>query len=239
MFLVRQKLKKSRKKEREIKERFLLRLFFAMRRIICGDNAWFGREGVFNTEDTPNKTWKTNSAKVEFPEGKTWKDYITLKKLEVACGEAPYVASRYDNGTGKWIEPKDRIGFLDRKLRVVSENCSDEESWKKNAVISLMNSYALDYQGDNVLLARENLLSDVKEWYSYIWNSEPDDKFSLQCAVVISWNVFQCDFIKGTFPNFSKNSEKKLKKSKDVLYYEKDEQRCLLMDWKTRTQITF
>lgn len=203
-----------------------------------GDNEWFGREGIFNIEDNENKTWTTNNSPIKFPEGKTWKDYITLKKLEVACGEAPYVVSRYDNGTGEWIEPKNRIGFLDRKIRVVSENCKEETTWKNNVVISLMNSYALDYQGDNVLLARENFLSDIKEWHECIWNKTPDEKFMMQCAVVISWNVFQCDFFTGIFPNFSKNPEKKCKKSKKALYYECDGESCLLMDWKTRTPVT-
>ena len=46
---------------------------------------------------------------------KTWIDYVNDKRLEVSCGEAPYIVSRYDTVTGIIIDPKDRIGILDRK----------------------------------------------------------------------------------------------------------------------------
>ena len=41
--------------------------------------------------------------------------------MEVSCGEAPYITSRYDTVSGDYIEVPDRIGLLDRKLRVISE----------------------------------------------------------------------------------------------------------------------
>ena len=47
------------------------------------------------------------------------------KRLEITCGEAPYIASRYDTVSGEPIEIKRRIGILDRKLRVVTENAED------------------------------------------------------------------------------------------------------------------
>ena len=84
------------------------------------DNAWFGRENVFNTET--EKGWTTNQEKVTFPDGKTWQDYINAQRLEITCGEAPYLASRYDTVTGEVIPVKNRIGLFDRKLRIVSEN---------------------------------------------------------------------------------------------------------------------
>ena len=62
------------------------------------DNAWFGRENVFNTET--EKGWTTNPEKVTFPDGKTWQDYVKAQRLEITCGEAPYLASRYDTVTG-------------------------------------------------------------------------------------------------------------------------------------------
>lgn len=47
-------------------------------------------------------------------------------RLEISCGEAPYLVSRYDSVTGKTIKIKNRIGLLDRKLRIVSENIEEE-----------------------------------------------------------------------------------------------------------------
>ena len=86
------------------------------------DEAWFGRKDVFNVEDTANHTWKANTDKIEYPKGKTWKDYVRATRMEMTCGEAPYLVSRYDATTGESIPLQERIGLLDRKLRVISEN---------------------------------------------------------------------------------------------------------------------
>ena len=88
------------------------------------DEAWFGRKDVFNTEYTSEDGthgWKTNPERISFPEGKTWKDYVRDTRLEITCGEAPYIVSRYDATTGSVVPLADRIGLLDRKLRVISE----------------------------------------------------------------------------------------------------------------------
>ena len=53
------------------------------------DEAWFGRKDVFNVEDTANHTWKANTDKIEYPKGKTWKDYVRATRMEMTCGEAP------------------------------------------------------------------------------------------------------------------------------------------------------
>ena len=88
------------------------------------DNAWFGRENVFNFEE--EKGWKANTDKIEFTD-KSWQDYVKDIRLEITCGEAPYLTSRYDTVTGEFIPLIERIGLLDRKLRVVSENCDAKE----------------------------------------------------------------------------------------------------------------
>lgn len=57
------------------------------------DEEWFGRkEGLFNSPDPENpQKWINNEEKIEFPEGKTWKDYVADTRLEITCGEAPYL----------------------------------------------------------------------------------------------------------------------------------------------------
>lgn len=127
------------------------------------DNAWFGRENVFNTET--EKSWTTNPEKVTFPDGKTWQDYVKAQRLEITCGEAPYLASRYDTVTGETIPVKDRIGLLDRKLRIVTENTDGEKEWYECAKEAYKSIYGYDWQGDNVLLARENLLFTFCDYY--------------------------------------------------------------------------
>ena len=92
------------------------------------DEEWFGRRDVFNVEG--DKTWETNPEKVPFSEGKTWQEYVLSRRLEITCGEAPFLVSRYDTTSGEIILPPERrIGLLDRKLRVVKENTDDEETW--------------------------------------------------------------------------------------------------------------
>ena len=63
------------------------------------DEAWFGRKDVFNTEyadEQGHHKWKTTEGCIIFPEGKSWKDYVRDIRLEITCGEAPYLISRYD-----------------------------------------------------------------------------------------------------------------------------------------------
>ena len=90
------------------------------------DREWFGYD-AFNTMS--DKTWTARGDRITSPEGKSWKDYITSTRLEITCGEAPFIVSRYDAASGKRIEIKDRIGMLDRKLRIVNENTLCLEDW--------------------------------------------------------------------------------------------------------------
>jgi hypothetical protein len=54
---------------------------------------------------------------------------------------------------------KNRIGILDRKLRVINENVDSRESeWLKASQIAYKNTYAFEWQGDSLLLAREACL---------------------------------------------------------------------------------
>lgn len=57
------------------------------------DDAWFGHKGSFNIEDDTSKSWKATRTPVAFPEGKTWKDYVRSTRMEITCGEAPYLVS--------------------------------------------------------------------------------------------------------------------------------------------------
>lgn len=166
------------------------------------DNAWFGREGIFNIENF-DKTWTTNYEPVFFPEGKTWKDYVRDTRLEMTCGEAPYLASRYDTTTGELIPIADRIGLLDRKLRVISENVDDHEEWLKWAKIAYQNIYGFEWQGDSLLIARETLLQTLFDYHSAKFGETCSLQIkSIRCfANVISWNLWQMDGLKGVIPN--------------------------------------
>ena len=137
------------------------------------DEAWFGRKDVFNVEDSEHHTWKATTEKIEFPEGKTWKNYVKATRMEMTCGEAPYLASRYDTTTGDSIPLQQRIGLLDRKLRVVSENTDTSGDWLDWAQTAYMNTYGFEWQGDNLLLAREALLWTFIENYQAKFGKAP------------------------------------------------------------------
>lgn len=97
------------------------------------DAAWFGWKkpdsSPFNTElekfdPATELGWRATCGRqsIKFPKGKTWQEYVKAPRLEVSCGEAPYLASRYDTVSGRVIPIGERIGLLDRKLRVITEN---------------------------------------------------------------------------------------------------------------------
>jgi hypothetical protein len=168
------------------------------------DNAWFGREGVFNKEYTisgGSPTWETNPAKITFPKGKTWRTYVKDTRLEIACGEAPYITSRYDSTTGEFVPIHNRIGILDRKLRVISENVDASGEWLKAAQTAYKSTYAFEWQGDSLLLAREAMLATFIENYSVKFHKEPLLRSIQYIAYIISWNVWQMDGLKGVIPN--------------------------------------
>ena len=164
------------------------------------DEDWFGRTGVFNTENEDH-TWTVTERKIEFPKGKKWQHYVDSRRLEITCGEAPYLVSRYDVSTGKLIvPPKLRIGMLDRKLRIVNENADTYDDWLKWTVRAFEACYGYEYQGDNVLIARSNLLLTFLDYYEERWERKPDGKLLDQLANKIAWNIWQMDGLKDTVP---------------------------------------
>ena len=173
------------------------------------DNAWFRRECAgFNEE--AGKGWRTISKRIDFKGAKgTWKDYVTETRLEITCGEAPYLASRYDmanSADNNNVMPvEDRIGVLDRKLRVVSEHCRDEVEWIEWAKKAVKAVIGFDWQGDNVFIARENLLWTVLETcYVEFDKALISPKTVIDFARIISWNIWQMDGLKFVVPGTCK-----------------------------------
>ena len=155
------------------------------------DTAWFGRDNVFNV--TSYKRWTATTQPIEFAsqKGKRWTDYVDAKRLEITCGEAPYLVSRYDTVTGKAIPLGSRIGLLDRKMRVVTENTDTYEEWMKWTKRAFESIYGFEYQGDNLLLARENLLYTFIDYYTDKFGKKPSFEELKPIAHVISWNIWQ------------------------------------------------
>lgn len=171
------------------------------------DNAWFGTKSLFNIET--NKGWRHQPEKIPFPalNGKTYQDYIKDIRLEVSCGEAPYLVSRYDTISGEPIIISNRIGLLDRKLRVVSENFTDKHDWYEWVKIAYQSTYGYEWQGDNLLLARENLLFTFIDFYKDKFGKKPSIEYLREIAKIISWNIWQMDGIRGVIPNTCGNHQ--------------------------------
>jgi hypothetical protein len=171
------------------------------------DTEWFGRPNVFNTED--GQTWTTNSEPIVFEGEKTWQKYVDSKRLEITCGEAPFIVSRYDAATGEIIPIKNRIGILDRKLRVVNENAASDTEWLKWTQRAFESSYGYEFQGDNLLIARINVLLTFTEYYEARFHEKPDVKLLRKYANIICWNFWQMDGITGTIPFATPETENK------------------------------
>ena len=186
--------------------------------IVCKMNAyadeeWFGRPNVFETLE--GESWMPFEGHIEFPEGKSWQEYVDSRRIEITCGEAPYIVSRYDVTTGEIIPLNRRIGLLDRKMRIVNENTSTEEEWHKWALRAFQSVYGYEWQGDNLLLARETLLITFCDYFEAfakeknLDSKELSPSCLLHAAYIISWNLFQMDGLKMVLPLTCKDTVSK------------------------------
>lgn len=199
------------------------------------DKAWFERDKVFNIEK--EKTWEAITEQIEFPKGKTWKTYVDENRLEITCGEAPYLVSRYDTVTGEPIELENRIGMLDRKMRIVNENTETEKDWLKWSERAFQSIYGFEFQGDSLLIARENLLASYCDYYEARFKREPEEKELLKIAKIISWNLWQMDGLTFTIP-YQEAVEPNMQLNFFDLV-EEEKVLCVIKDWRARKNITF
>lgn len=210
------------------------------------DEEWFGRKNVFNVVHDDH-TWETIDDKIAFPESKTWQQYVDSRRLEITCGEAPFLVSRYDSATGELIvPPKRRIGQLDRKLRIVDENTSDYEEWLKWAIRAFEATYGYEYQGDNLLIARINLLLTFIDYHRERWDKEPDLKLLKQLTNKIVWNLWQMDGLKDTVPlgkPFEEQHQVSLlemtTQSEESATVEFKALPCKVYNWRANNSVTF
>ena len=163
------------------------------------DEEWFGFKNVFNYMD--EHTWHTKKEPINFTGLRTWQKYIDSRCMEITCGEAPFLVSRYDTVSGNMIVPPIlRIGELDQKMRVVTEHTTDYPAWVKWATRAFQSCYGFEYQGDSLLIARINMLMSFCEYHEDRWNKSPDATLLRKIANIIAWNVWQMDGLKGLTP---------------------------------------
>lgn len=209
------------------------------------DEAWFGRKVIFNI---PIKHgWRPLCEKVVFPDkkGHTWQDYVDSTRLEITCGEAPYLVSRYDAVSGKIIDLQARIGLLDRKLRVINENVDGEVEWMEWTERAFQSVYGYEYQGDSLFLARKNLLLTFIDNMFFKFAHKPSRLELQRIATIISWNMWQMDGLTNCVPYCSELvavSEGRASNCSEVSVAPTDvpiQMRCKIMDWRTGEVLEF
>ena len=168
-------------------------------------------------------------------------DYIQVRWLEITCGEAPYMVTRYDTVTGEEIPLSDRVGFVDRKLQRISREVSDEATFYKLVKKAYRASYGYEYQGDSLLLARENLLATFEDYYLAKTGNQPTLEQKKEIATIISYNVFQMDGLKKISPYSARQEPfQQLSLFSDELeVQEVEESKTQVKDWKKNKMIGF
>jgi len=176
---------------------------------------------------------------------KLFKRYIDSKRLEITCGEAPYLVSRYDVATGEMIPVTKRIGILDRKLQVIGKLLDSEDEWLEWVIRAYQATFGYEFQGDNVLIARVNMLMTFCEYMEDRWCRKPTNKECEKLSNIIAWNIWQMDGLTCTIPYkkakkhfqqldifdlLDEDYETQMELSEEVIY----QPYCRMYDWRNR-----
>ena len=207
------------------------------------DAVYFGREEVFNRMEAPS--WTPTRKTIDFPTTASgrrlaWERYIDARCLEITCGEAPFLVSRYDAADGRPIPLAERIGILDRKLRIIGEHTCTAEDWFHWAKRALESAYAYEYQGDSLFLARLNLFLSISEYHRHLWKRPLNRHQQEEVSRILSWNLWQMDGLTATTPFVTKQG-----KPEDSLFdfyaitAERRPLRSLIRDWRGKKTIRF
>lgn len=161
------------------------------------DEVWFQRkDGVHKTDE---------QGRIAFNTKKTWQQYVENRRLEITCGEGPFLVSRYDAATGEVIPLAVRVGLLDRKLRAVSENTETVGDWMHWAVKALRATYGYEFQGDSLVIARINVIMSVWEAFEARWGQAPTAAQLRKAVEAIAWNLWQMDGLTDRVPYAKEN----------------------------------
>ena len=181
-------------------------------------DAWFRRNKISSSPEQPEDTFVANFLN----EHETlWHAYVDARRLEITCGEAPYLVNRYNAVTGTSIDLAERVGLLDRKLRVVNAETKTLPDWLEFATRAVKSIYGYELQGDNLFLARRNVFDTVVEYFAAKFPCKPPEDFLRDVAEIVSWNLWQMDGLNFAVP------------------HSKPQRVCRIKDWSTGEQIMF
>ena len=88
---------------------------------------------------------------------------------------------------------------------MISENVDESSEWLEMAQEAYKNTYGFEWQGDNLLLAREALLLTFVDYYEAKFGKYPLKASVKYMSYIISWNTWQMDGLKMVIPNSCDN----------------------------------
>lgn len=189
--------------------------------------------------DAADEAWREGRRKKSLSDG--WQSYVSSNRLEITCGEAPYLVNRYDAADGSVTPIAERAGILSRKLALVNENAKTRATWVKWAKTALKSIYGYEYQGDNLLIARINVLCTMEDYlkeagYEGFAAEEYED-----LANIISWNLWQMDGLTKCVPFGKSIKDAPMPSLFDAFEEPKEEvySDCLIYDWEKDESIKF
>ncbi len=113
--------------------------------------------------------------------------------------------------------------------------------------------YGFEWQGDNLILARENILYTYIDFFEAKFSKLPPKANSREIAKIISWNIWQMDGLKGVIPNSCKSfikesidlfgevtsSSEECEGCKKGDYHRHNGIYCKIKNWKEGKTLTF
>ena len=167
-------------------------------RLITGEHGTVIRPRVLKTKEQQTDRVR-DMAEVFTPAWvvKKMVEYVDIevhtRTLELTCGEAPFLVSRYDATTGSPIAVGERAGVLDHKIHLINHQQLNDEEWLVQVRQAFQSTYGYEWQGDSLLLARENLLYTFVDYYEARFGCKPTTVLLQEFAEIISWNLWQMD----------------------------------------------
>ena len=189
--------------------------------------------------DAADEAWREGRRKKSLSDG--WQSYVSSNRLEITCGEAPYLVNRYDAADGSVTPIAERAGILSCKLAFVNENAKTRATWVKWAKTALKSIYGYEYQGDNLLIARINVLCTMEDYLKEAGFEGFTVEEYEELADIISWNLWQMDGLTKCVP-FGKSIKDAPAPSLFDAFDEPKEEvysDCLIYDWEKGESITF
>ena len=212
-------------------------LWVCQKMVSHADAVWFGNADAFQANGSPTE-------QVCFPKRRKWQRYVDAQRLEITCGEAPFLVNRYDAYTGEVIPQENRQGILDRKLRIVGENAATEAEWFRWTLRAFQSTYGFEFQGDNLLIARVNLLMTFEEALWARWQRKPTTGEYRQIIRAIVWNLWQMDGLTGGTPYYKADAFHQVSLyewlgSEAYREYRNQQPHCRIADWRRKRSLEY